>query len=438
MKGTVITSFFIFLALTAFGQIEVKSISAMKPVMMGQDLSAHVQLDTLTNLPHLYAVSPLNRLQGEVTIVDGKIFTSTVDKKGTIQTDSKFEGTAPFMVYAEVEDWIPYSVKSTISSEKDLHELIEKIAHENGYDTEQAFPFMIKGIFDTVNFHIISKPIKEKKHNHELHNKAKKHYTETSISGSLIGFFSKHHEGVFTHKGSFTHVHFLDENESMTGHLENVSLKDREFIVYLPAKIKGLGQLEIKTMDTDFSKGRLKNEQSISVEDVSKLHGHMCDGLVLGFIGLREALYQLFPDSVIDRTNIRIISKSSPCITDIAIYLTGGRYQFNTFYVNDSIPYLYIVQRINNGKAIGVKTIPGLVPPQIKEMGALAVKGELESCELDELRELEDQFILKLLTSKPSELIILEKNVQIKWNSPLINTFLKTDVINKEKLDCIK
>src|SRR5574343_894350 len=118
-------------------------------------------------------------------------------------------------------------------------------------------------------------------------------------------------------------------------------------LMFLSANFASSQELELKVLDTDFSKGRLVNEQVITVTDVSKLHGHMCDGLVLGFIGLREALYQLFPDSIIDRTNIRIISKSSPCITDIAIYLTGGRYQLNTFFVSDSLPYLYVVTRID-------------------------------------------------------------------------------------------
>lgn len=194
--------------------------------------------------------------------------------------------------------------------------------------------------------------------------------------------------------------------------------------------------LTLKVIDTDFSKGRLTNEQTISVEDVSKLHGHMCDGLVLGFIGLREALYQLFPDSIIDRTNVRIISKSSPCITDIAVYLTGGRYQFNTFYVNDTIQYLYIVQRIDTGKSIGIKTVPNLVPPQIKELGALAVKGELDACGLDSLRNMEDEFIIKLKSSLPSDLFILTEIPSFNWESPLDKTYLKTDVLNKNKPKC--
>ncbi|MBK7819033.1 MAG: hypothetical protein IPJ60_16985 [Sphingobacteriaceae bacterium] len=79
----------------------------------------------------------------------------------------------------------------------------------------------------------------------------------------------------------------------------------------------------IKVLDTDFSKGRLQNVQTITLNDAVKLHGHLCDGLVVGFLGLKEGLYKLYPDSIIDRTNNRIVSKPSPCLTDIAIFMTG-------------------------------------------------------------------------------------------------------------------
>ena len=47
----------------------------------------------------------------------------------------------------------------------------------------------------------------------------------------------------------------------------------------------------IKVLDTDFSKGRLQNVQTITLDDAVKLHGHLCDGLVVGFLGLKETLY---------------------------------------------------------------------------------------------------------------------------------------------------
>jgi acetolactate decarboxylase len=39
----------------------------------------------------------------------------------------------------------------------------------------------------------------------------------------------------------------------------------------------------IKVMDTDFSKGRLTHQQTITLDDAAKFHGHLCDGLVVGF-----------------------------------------------------------------------------------------------------------------------------------------------------------
>ena len=143
----------------------------------------------------------------------------------------------------------------------------------------------------------------------------------------------------------------------------------------------------IQTIDTDFSKGRLNHIQIISLEDTAKFHGHLCDGLVVGFLGLKEALHQLYPNGIVDRTNTRIVSKSSPCITDIAIYLTGGRYQFNTYYVDDSISYHYIVQRIDNGLTYGVKLKPEIKPSIIEEMGKKAIEGKLSPCDLDHLKK---------------------------------------------------
>ena len=192
----------------------------------------------------------------------------------------------------------------------------------------------------------------------------------------------------------------------------------------------------IKVLDTDFSKGRLTHQQIISLSDVAKFHGHLCDGLVVGFLGLREALYKIYPDSIIDRTNTRIVSKSSPCLTDIAIYLSGGRYQFNTFYVDDSIKYAFIVQRIDNGKAYGVKLKSGVKPTVIDSLGNLANNGKLSACEIDSLHKMENNFIEKLYESNSQEIFIVEEITNFFWKPVFKNTFIKTDILNKQKQEC--
>lgn len=187
----------------------------------------------------------------------------------------------------------------------------------------------------------------------------------------------------------------------------------------------------IQTIDTDFSKGRLNLIQVISLEDTAKFHGHLCDGLVVGFLGLKEALHQLYPNGIIDRTNTRIVSKASPCITDVAIYLTGGRYQFNTYYVDEHILYAYIVQRIDNGLTYGVKLKPGLKPAIIEEMGNKAIEGKLSPCDLDHLKKLEDDFTEFLLSSKSADLFDMDIINDFSWQPVLKNNFIKTDIINK-------
>jgi formylmethanofuran dehydrogenase subunit E len=194
----------------------------------------------------------------------------------------------------------------------------------------------------------------------------------------------------------------------------------------------------IKVIDTDFSKGRLQNIQAITLNDAAKLHGHLCDGLVVGFLGLKETLCKLYPDSIVDRTNNRIVSKSSPCVTDIAIFMTGARYQYNTYYVSDSINYLFIVQRIDNEKTYGVKLKSGLKPFAIDSLGRLATKGELDACGIDSLRKLENQFSTFLLSQKPKDLFVIEEIKNYKWLPVLKGNFLKTDVLNKKLQNCLQ
>lgn len=139
--------------------------------------------------------------------------------------------------------------------------------------------------------------------------------------------------------------------------------------------------LQFRVLDTDFSKGRLANEQIVTLTDLENFHGHLCDGLVVGALAMQQAAAKLYPDSVIDRTNLRTISKPSPCLTDVAVYLTGGRYQFDTYYTASGFDGLYRIQRLDNQKAVSVSLNLGVKPVAIDSMGNLAVKGELSPCE---------------------------------------------------------
>lgn len=198
----------------------------------------------------------------------------------------------------------------------------------------------------------------------------------------------------------------------------------------------GANKISFAVIDTDFSKGRLINQQKITLDDFVKFHGHLCDGLVLGSLAMKQGLNELYPNQLIDRTNLRIVSKPSPCLTDVAIYVTGGRFQFNTFYADNFIKSIYIIQRIDNGKAVSVSLNPGVKPSAIDSLGNLAVKKELSACGLDSLRKMEDDFTKFLLKSNPNNLFNVSQVVNFIWSPVLKNDFQKTDVLNKDMMNC--
>ncbi|MGB4837925.1 MAG: formylmethanofuran dehydrogenase subunit E family protein [Saprospiraceae bacterium] len=188
---------------------------------------------------------------------------------------------------------------------------------------------------------------------------------------------------------------------------------------------------EFNTIDTDFSKGRLNHKQTITNHDLENFHGHLCDGLVVGELAMQEAMQVLYPKQLINRTNLRIVSKPSPCLTDVAIYLTGGRYQFNTFYVDTAFEGLYIIQRMDDLKTVSVSLNNGVKPSAIDSLGNIAIQQNLSPCDIDHLRKLEDDFTQTLIHSDPAKLFTVKEVLNFEWNPKTKHDYLKTDILNK-------
>ena len=194
----------------------------------------------------------------------------------------------------------------------------------------------------------------------------------------------------------------------------------------------------IQVNDTDFSKGRLGYRQELVFEDLVRLHGHPCDGLIEGALAMEFGLYQLYTDSIVDRTNTRIVSRSSPCLADAALLLSGARFQYGTYFVSDDTPGLYIIGRTDHDEAFSIRRKEGVKPPRIDELGNLAIAGTLSPCGLDSLRLMEEDYARFLMDTKDlATLFEVEKLESFSWNLPLQNTFLKTDILNKNAVACI-
>jgi acetolactate decarboxylase len=217
--------FLFFIALSCGISLTAQHVNVSgkaKNAMMGIDLSSTVMLDTLP-LNNLYGVGPVEDLQGEITIYKGEVISSSVlNKKKKFRTQTNSSIRAPFLVYSQVEDWVTYELPVNVSDNKMLEAVIDSLRIVHGIPDNTPFPFLVEGNFQEVSYHIIRRNKREKEHNHEAHNKAKVKFGACLTDGILVGFYSTQHEGVFTHKGQYIHVHYLKADKSVTGHLDEL------------------------------------------------------------------------------------------------------------------------------------------------------------------------------------------------------------------------
>jgi acetolactate decarboxylase len=202
--------------------------------MLGIDLSANVLIDSLATKPHLYALGPVDDLQGEITAIDGKVYAATVDK-GKIICFEDTQLRAPFLAYSYVEQWQSYNVNVRFENLNAIEHVLDSLSKSHGYHENEAFPFLMEANWQQVDFHVIMRDTTQKQHSHEKHNESKIKFIRNNTEATMLGFFSRHHEGVFTHRGYFTHVHYARSEPCETGHLDAIR-HSGEIILKLPKK----------------------------------------------------------------------------------------------------------------------------------------------------------------------------------------------------------
>jgi alpha-acetolactate decarboxylase len=214
MKKTQLT------ASAATGGYSVSWQGALRAVH-GGDVSGKVPLQRFFERKNIYAVGPVAGLDGEITAIDGKFHIARV-KHGEIKTDSDLSATASFLVWSEVSAWKPpVLLGKEVDNHAQLEKQIEFLALKGGVDTNKPFPFIIEGIIESVDYHIL---IPKKPHQPDSgHIDSAKKISSKDVAAKVIGFFSKNHEGIFTHRGSAAHLHILESN-GYSGHVDEIVL----------------------------------------------------------------------------------------------------------------------------------------------------------------------------------------------------------------------
>jgi len=158
-----------------------------------------------------------------------------------------------------------------------------------------------------------------------------------------------------------------------------------------------------EVIDTRSAQGRLDPlTKLVTMTDLALFHGHVCDGLVRAAYALRALGDVAFTGGRFDRSDLLVVSKNSPCLGDVAAFLTGGRARFGTHRLDDSLGLGFIVQVRSTGTTWEVREEAGFFP---------AIVSAWESALLDDHLVAEGVLTQEL----KAELVAVNEAVQWEW-----------------------
>ena len=211
----------------------VEVSGAMSNVMKKGQLHGTILLDTISNKKHLYGLGPVEYLKGELLVIDGRSYVSSVNEDGSIKMEETYNVKAPFFVYGTTDSWKEYKLPKSVKTLKQLEEFIDKKSKK----IKRPFAFKLEGTYSEIKFHIQNLPdgtvVKSPKDAHQGQGK----YQRNDVKGDIIGFFSTEHQTVFTHHDTYIHIHFINSERTEMGHIDDLSFDGKTKIkLFLPTE----------------------------------------------------------------------------------------------------------------------------------------------------------------------------------------------------------
>lgn len=211
----------------------VKISGAMMNVMHKGELAGVISLDAIADKNHLYGLGPVEYLKGEILIVDGKAYKSTVVSESAMKVEETFQLKAPFFVHANVERWQEYKLPETLSTLQDIEKHIEGLTQ----NYQSPFAFKLTGTATAAQIHIVNLPPGKQVKSPDDAHEGQVNYKLENERVEIVGFFSKQHKGVFTHHDTYLHAHLINERRDKMGHLDGLTVAKGAVKLYLPAAI---------------------------------------------------------------------------------------------------------------------------------------------------------------------------------------------------------
>jgi alpha-acetolactate decarboxylase len=201
-----------------------------KVMMLGEDQGV-ISLEELKDKPNLYALGPLEGLNGEISVFNSEPLSVTI-REGKPVIEKTFDVRAPLLVWVQVPKWSEVSIPSSVRSLSDLDRFAAQSAAKAGLDTTAPFPFRVTAHVEEISLHVVNRQGRIV-HGMQDHEKIHVKFPVTNTEVELIGFWSDHHQGIFTHMGSNVHVHGRTTDGGLSGHVEELTMGSGR--LWLPA-----------------------------------------------------------------------------------------------------------------------------------------------------------------------------------------------------------
>ncbi len=210
----------------------VQVVGAMRNVMRKGELQGTIALDTISNKKQLYGLGPVEYLTGELLVIDGKSYKSTVVSETEMHVEETFDVKAPFFVYANVPNWKEQQLPDSIRTIKQLEAYLDQATKQ----AKRPFAFRLQGIIDSAQIHIVNLPKGTQVSSPGEAHQGMTNYSLQSQDVEIVGFFSTEHKAVFTHHDTFLHMHLITKDKKQMGHLDDLNLRPGTVKLYLPVE----------------------------------------------------------------------------------------------------------------------------------------------------------------------------------------------------------
>lgn len=202
---------------------EVRWVGALREILHEGRFEGRAPIAAALRQPHAYALGALAGLDGEFIVLDGVAHLSRPDRKGGLtNATSAGRDSAALMVYAHVPAWHSIQLNRAIPIAR-LADTIAARAAALGLPAGKPLPFLVEGPMSSLAWHVADgQKLPPGPSTHEAHAAAAVGGTRSAATGTLLGFFSRQHKGVFLHRDLDVHLHVWLPAESLAAHVDGV------------------------------------------------------------------------------------------------------------------------------------------------------------------------------------------------------------------------